>query len=85
VKPFYHNTILLLSGLWLFGIGSRMITQFITGPDMIYLPPTPTGDTWGTWDYWFDWFPMVPLGTYLIISSFLKNWKYLNSKNVIQE
>jgi hypothetical protein len=64
--------ILILSGVWLFGVGLRMITQFMTGPNEIYLPPIPIGDTWRTWDFWFDWFPMVPLGLSLLYLAFRK-------------
>jgi hypothetical protein len=70
--------ILLLAGVWLFGVGLRMCTQFILDPLAIYYPPTPNGSTWLTWDYWFDWFPMIPLGLSILYLAFKKDKKSLN-------
>lgn len=51
----------LLVGLWLFGVGLRMLTNYLWDSSMVYPTPTPA-----MFDWWFDWLPMVPLGIFML-------------------
>lgn len=61
VKPALY----LLAGCWLFGVGFRMVTQFMLSSSSLYPAQTPF-----MFDWWFDWLPMLPLGLWLIWQTF---------------
>lgn len=76
VQP--QKIIFILAGCWLFGIGFRMITQFILNPGSIYPAQTPEN-----FDFWFDWLPQVPLGIYILYWGFkTKFFKINETKNI---
>jgi hypothetical protein len=50
--------VILASGCWMFGEGSRMIVESIKG-DSVYVPSL------NGVDIWFDWLPLVVLGSVL--------------------
>jgi hypothetical protein len=74
-----NKFVAVVAGCWLFGVGFRMVTNYVVNPGTVYPSPTPF-----MFDWWFDWLPMVFLGLYLISYGWCCIMDYMN-RNVAKE